>query len=103
MILFSFLTFSFQLERDARDTIKVLLGAVSYLHDSGIAHRDLKPENIIVSDQGENLLKIVDFGGSGIVPPDSDEEEGFSTPTESTPGYRAPEYFFSTYGRAVVC
>jgi hypothetical protein len=53
--------------------------------------------------EGEALLKIVDFGGSGIVLLDhGEEEEGLTTPTGCTPGYRAPEMLSAQYGRAVV-
>jgi serine/threonine protein kinase len=52
-------------EKDARDLARVLLQAVSYLHDQRIAHRDLKPQNLMLkkvdSDDPEDI-KIADFG-----------------------------------------
>lgn len=40
-----------------------ILDALEYAHFHGIIHRDLKPENIIVvSKNGKNQIKILDFG-----------------------------------------
>ncbi|CAM9234655.1 unnamed protein product [Ectocarpus fasciculatus] len=43
-------------ERDARDVVKVLVHAVSYLHENSIVHRDLNPGSILLAnperDQG---------------------------------------------------
>jgi serine/threonine protein kinase len=35
-------------ERDARDLVKILLKAVKFMHDQGVAHRDLKPQNLLL-------------------------------------------------------
>src|SRR5580698_4123723 len=37
-----------------------ILGALEYMHGSGVVHRDLKPENIILDAQDH--IKIIDFG-----------------------------------------
>lgn len=40
-------------ERDARDLAHVLLKAVKFMHDSGVAHRDLKPQNLLLKVRAE--------------------------------------------------
>lgn len=37
-----------------------LLGAVRYMHASGIAHRDLKPMNLLITEH--NSLRVCDLG-----------------------------------------
>jgi serine/threonine protein kinase len=37
-----------------------ILGALEYMHGSGVVHRDLKPENIMLD--GQDRIKIIDFG-----------------------------------------
>jgi eukaryotic-like serine/threonine-protein kinase len=41
-----------------------LSGALGAAHQAGIVHRDLKPENLMIaaSDNGGDLLKVLDFG-----------------------------------------
>ena len=75
-------------EKDARDCVRCMLEALSYMHERRVAHRDLNPENILlVSDEDACLIvKVADFG--------------FSKKCSSTnccrtlcgvPGYMAPE------------
>eukprot|EP00638_Chattonella_subsalsa_P020237 CAMPEP_0117860294 /NCGR_PEP_ID=MMETSP0950-20121206/3679_1 /TAXON_ID=44440 /ORGANISM="Chattonella subsalsa, Strain CCMP2191" /LENGTH=420 /DNA_ID=CAMNT_0005710403 /DNA_START=50 /DNA_END=1309 /DNA_ORIENTATION=- len=50
-------------EREAKDIMYTLLGAINYCHQRGIIHRDLKPENILlVNDGKKESIKIADFG-----------------------------------------
>ena len=50
-------------EKEARDTCKILLEAVGYMHKNNVAHRDLKPENLLlVSRSDDSEVKIADFG-----------------------------------------
>ncbi|CAM9413077.1 unnamed protein product [Chrysoparadoxa australica] len=73
-------------EKEARDVLKVLLGAISYCHDRTIVHRDLKPENLLLVSEEDNAdLKVADFGFAR--PSGSD---GLVTQC-GTPGYVAPE------------
>ena len=39
-----------------------MLKAVVYIHEKGLVHRDLKPSNIFFSREGEDNLKVGDFG-----------------------------------------
>jgi calcium-dependent protein kinase len=63
-----------------------LLTAVEYLNERGFIHRDIKPENVMyaVTEEGEMLLKLADFGLSCSIDHKSNFEAG-------TPGYMAPE------------
>ena len=35
-------------EKDARDLVRILLEAVEFMHEHGVAHRDLKPQNLLL-------------------------------------------------------
>ncbi|MCA4133670.1 serine/threonine-protein kinase [Arthrobacter sp. M4] len=52
--------------------------AVETAHRAGIAHRDIKPANILVTDY--NRPALTDFGISGTIGDDSDDEAGMSIP-----------------------
>lgn len=43
-----------------------IVSGIRYCHNSGIVHRDLKLENILFSDSSYEVIKIVDFGISGM-------------------------------------
>jgi hypothetical protein len=47
-------------EEESRDMMRQLVGAVDYMHRSGIAHRDLKMENILLDSDGS--VKVIDLG-----------------------------------------
>ncbi len=52
--------------------------AVETAHRAGIAHRDIKPANILVTDY--NRPALTDFGISGTLGADPDEDAGMSIP-----------------------
>ncbi|XP_054900050.1 hormonally up-regulated neu tumor-associated kinase homolog [Poeciliopsis prolifica] len=75
-------------EREVRRYTRQILSAVEHLHKHGIVHRDLKIENFLLDEQ--NNIKIVDFGLSNTLKPDSLSLELLNTQCGS-PAYAAPE------------
>ena len=67
-----------------------ILDAFAYAHHSGIVHRDIKPANIMLtSDQeGNFVVKILDFGIARIISESNDDEKGLVV---GTPLYMSPE------------
>ncbi|MGA7157711.1 MAG: protein kinase [Acidobacteriaceae bacterium] len=59
--------------------------AVAYAHRNLIVHLDLKPSNILVTKEG--VAKLLDFGTSKIIQPDS----LLTTTIMATPAYASPE------------
>lgn len=57
---------SFFPENELLKLFKDITDGVEVLHDLNVIHRDLKPDNILVD--GDNRLKICDFGTSKILP-----------------------------------
>ena len=77
-----------------------VLSGLSAAHKNGIVHRDLKPDNIFIlnSDERPNFIKIVDFGISKVLVPQSPGPavtvKGSGTMVGSilgTPLYMSPE------------
>ncbi|XP_055362091.1 hormonally up-regulated neu tumor-associated kinase isoform X2 [Betta splendens] len=75
-------------EREVRRYTRQILSAVEHLHKHGVVHRDLKIENFLLDEH--NNIKIVDFGLSNTLKPDSLSLELLSTQCGS-PAYAAPE------------
>lgn len=65
-----------------------IFDAVRHLHSLGIVHRDLKPENVVISKNNDSIVKIIDFGLSGVL---SSENDYSLTRMCGTPYYVAPE------------
>jgi serine/threonine-protein kinase len=90
------------------DTLSLLRAPAEGLaraHSKGIAHRDIKPGNLFISARdGEQSVKILDFGIAKLVDDAFDSSERVSstaTPTATasfTPLYAAPEQWLETLG-----
>ena len=87
-------------EREARDLVRVLLGAIACCHDRGIAHRDIKPENMLLTSRDDDWnIKLADFGFAKRVV--EQDHVGLVTSCGS-PTYVAPEILSrTTYGTMV--
>ncbi|HEX4022105.1 MAG TPA: serine/threonine-protein kinase [Acidobacteriaceae bacterium] len=59
--------------------------AVAYAHRNLIVHLDLKPSNVLVNEEG--IVKLLDFGTSKLIQPDS----LLTTTVLATPAYASPE------------
>jgi serine/threonine-protein kinase len=71
-----------------RERIELFLqicDAVAYAHRSLIVHLDLKPSNVLVNEEG--TVKLLDFGTSKLIQPDS----LLTTTVLATPAYASPE------------
>ena len=53
-------------EKEVYRIIIQIVDAIRYCHNNSIVHRDLKLENILFSTQTRRIVKIVDFGISGM-------------------------------------
>ncbi len=71
------------------ELFRQVCAAVSFAHSRLVVHRDLKPSNIFVTKNG--IVKLLDFGISKVLTPNSDE---IGTATQlgiMTPAYASPE------------
>ncbi|MGH0161601.1 UNVERIFIED_CONTAM: hypothetical protein FKN15_078504 [Acipenser sinensis] len=75
-------------EREVRMYTRQIMSAVEHMHRHGIVHRDLKIENFLLDEY--NNIKIVDFGLSNTLKPESLSLELLNTQCGS-PAYAAPE------------
>ena len=68
----------------AREYIKSVASALSYLHSMGFVHRDIKPENVVIDEHG--TAKLCDFGMTEVA-------GKIATHGSGTTPYMAPEIF----------
>jgi serine/threonine-protein kinase len=85
---------------DTRTTLRIVTQCAKGLmkaHAVGIVHRDLKPENIflLLGDDGEETLKLLDFGLAKFYAPMNPDEKTARLTREGavfgTPAYMSPE------------
>ncbi len=81
-----------------RDTVRIarqIARGLTEAHAHGVIHRDLKPSNVMLlpGRDGEEMVKIVDFGIVKIVGDDSQEKEDLTQEGAfiGSPKYMAPE------------
>ncbi len=79
-----------------KELISQLLRALSFVHAQGLVHRDLKPGNVFFQrlPEGEEQLKLLDFGLAKVVEPDptvTDPNLTLAGEAVGTPAYMAPE------------
>ncbi|KAJ3120071.1 Protein kinase [Nowakowskiella sp. JEL0407] len=93
----------------AKSMLKDILQAVEYIHGMGVVHRDLKLENILVLES-TNECKVVDFGLSFVVDPNSPYFANLSVSSPSSTifcagsiPYCAPEELSSAVSHTPVC
>ncbi len=78
----------------ATELILQIVAGLSHAHDHGVIHRDLKPQNIFVTrkDDGEEVLKLFDFGIAKLTGPEGAGEVKTQTGLIfGTPLYMSPE------------
>jgi hypothetical protein len=72
-----------------------ILRGLEHAHKKGVVHRDIKPENVFTTrdHEGEEVLKIVDFGIAKIVdgPAEGDRHMTKAGLVFGTPAYMSPE------------
>jgi len=73
-------------EDEAREFFKQIAEAISYCHRSKLIHCDLKLENILLEAKDSKVVKVVDFGISGLC-------TGLDSASGGSLDYMAPEYF----------
>jgi serine/threonine protein kinase len=88
----------FYTEKDAKEIMADILGAIKYLHDQNIVHRDLKPENLLMGNEKDDAdIKLADFGLATVAEKDNILKTSCGTLT-----YVAPEILRKEkYGRPV--
>lgn len=80
--------------RCARIFAQVMDG-LAYAHNKGVVHRDIKPSNILLINQenGEELVKVLDFGLAKLMPWSGKESQHLTKTGEvfGSPIYMSPE------------
>jgi serine/threonine-protein kinase len=81
--------------RVAVDYVLQASEAVAVAHSLGVIHRDLKPANLFLTRRpdGSPLVKVLDFGISKAISPDSGARESLTAPQSllGSPAYMSPE------------
>jgi serine/threonine protein kinase len=80
-------------EQRATHLVSQIARALVAAHDAMIVHRDLKPQNITVQvlPDGEELIKVLDFGIAKLLLEDGDHGLTSTGDTLGTPLYMSPE------------
>jgi tRNA A-37 threonylcarbamoyl transferase component Bud32/tetratricopeptide (TPR) repeat protein len=71
------------------ELFRQVCAAVSFAHSRLVVHRDLKPSNIFVTKDG--IVKLLDFGISKVLTPNSDQMGTATQLGIMTPAYASPE------------
>jgi tetratricopeptide (TPR) repeat protein len=70
-----------------------MLRALDHAHAAGVVHRDLKPDNImLVERDGDDVVKILDFGIAKVTAPTSGGGAGGAALTQAGVIFGTPEY-----------
>jgi serine/threonine-protein kinase len=78
--------------QEAAPILRQLLEGLAAAHAAGIIHRDLKPDNVyIVKKQGQDFVKILDFGVSKFSGTDAEFSMTRTGAVVGTPYYMSPE------------
>jgi serine/threonine protein kinase len=72
----------------ALHVLRQIASGLLTLHDSGVVHRDLKPANVLLARRDGDVVKISDFGISGIA--DSTDSGGRRAGSSVTPSGTLP-------------
>jgi len=86
-------------EKDGMEHVRIVMGAIAYIHSKRVVHRDLKPENLLFRDKNpDSPLMLADFGISKTL----DSEDAVMTTLCGSFGYTAPEVLLRRgYGKEV--
>ncbi|AFU57729.1 putative serine/threonine protein kinase [Candidatus Nitrososphaera gargensis Ga9.2] len=85
----------FQRNWTIKTVILPILHAFGQAHHAGIYHRDLKPDNILYTDDHRAQIKITDWGLGRDIDRKSLALTAATGEVGGTPGYCAPEQWFS--------
>ena len=74
--------------RTSAELVAKLADAMQHAHQRGVLHRDMKPSNILLSENGEVIPKITDFGLATLIDQHDLTQTGAVV---GTPAYMSPE------------